>query len=125
MLERVKARCVQVTTAPTLEGFRITSTIDIVSSECALGMNVLKDFLVGLSDFFGGRNETIQNELRHARQVCVDQLRYEAHMVGANAVVGCSLSYSEFSGKGTSMLFIVAAGTAVTVEPLACTVGTR
>jgi hypothetical protein len=38
-------------------------------------------------------------------------------MLGANAVVGVALDYSEFSGQGKSMLFLVASGTAVIIKP--------
>ena len=36
---------------------------------------------------------------------------------GANAVIGLNLAYNEISGDGKSMLFVVASGTAVHVEP--------
>ena len=39
--------------------------------------------------------------------------RQEAHALGADAVVGIDLDYSEISGGGKSMLFLVASGTAV------------
>jgi uncharacterized protein YbjQ (UPF0145 family) len=44
-------------------------------------------------------------------------MRREALMVGANAVIGLNLAYNEISGDGKSMLFVVASGTAVHVEP--------
>lgn len=44
------------------------------------------------------------------------ELRKEAEELGANAVIGVRLDYSEFSGGGKSMLFLVASGTAVVVE---------
>jgi uncharacterized protein YbjQ (UPF0145 family) len=68
-----------------------------------------------MSDFFGGRSGTTQNKLREARQYCLSELRAEAQSLGANAVIAVSLSYSEFSGQGKSMLFLVASGTAVVV----------
>lgn len=40
-------------------------------------------------------------------------VRRQAHDLGANAVIGIDLDYSEFSGQGKSMLFLVASGTAV------------
>jgi len=44
-------------------------------------------------------------------------LRKEAFSLGANAVIGIDLDYSEISGGGKSgMLFIVISGTAVIVE---------
>ena len=81
-------------------------------------MNIFKDFFAAMSDFFGGRSGTTQNILRDARNVCLNELRKEAFDVGANAVIAVDLDYSEFSGKGKSMLFLVANGTAVTVEKI-------
>jgi len=40
----------------------------------------------------------------------------EAMALGAHAVVGVDLDYSEISGGGKSMLFLVASGTAVTLK---------
>ena len=39
-----------------------------------------------------------------------------AHAIGADAVLGVSLDYSEISGGGKSMMFLVASGTAVRLE---------
>ena len=71
-----------------------------------------------MTDFFGGRSESTQGVLRDARRTCLNELRKEAFSVGANAVIAVDLDYSEFSGKGKSMLFLVASGTAVTVEKI-------
>nr|WP_298411367.1 YbjQ family protein [uncultured Halomonas sp.] len=104
-----------VTTSSHLEGYRITEHLDIVSAECVFGMNVFKDMFAGFRDFFGGRNKSSQNALRDARKTCLDELRKEAESLGANAVIGIDLDYSEISGDGKSMLFLVATGTAVKV----------
>lgn len=104
-----------LTTSSHLEGYRVTEHIDIVSSECVFGMNVFKDMFAGFRDFFGGRNKSSQNALRDARIACLDELRKAAAQIGANAVIGVDLDYSEISGGGKSMLFLVATGTAVKV----------
>lgn len=109
---------ITVTTAQTLEDHRVTKTIDIVTAECAFGMNIFRDFFAGLSDIFGGRNESTQKVLRDARVACLNELRKEALAVGGNAVIAVDLDYSEFSGGGKSMLFLVASGTAVVAESL-------
>jgi uncharacterized protein YbjQ (UPF0145 family) len=106
---------VLLTTASSLEGYRITRTIDVVSAECAFGINVLRDLFAAVSDFFGGRSESTQKVLRDARITCLRELRREAVAVGANAVIGVRLDYSEFTGHGKSMLFLVATATAVDV----------
>ena len=106
-----------VTTTPTIEGYRITEMVDIVTAECVFGMNVFRDLFAGVRDFVGGRSVATQKILRDTRITCLNELRQEADSVGANAVVGVDLDYSEFSGGGKSMLFLVASGTAVKVEP--------
>ena len=50
------------------------------------------------------------------RETCLSELKVEADQLGANAVIGVDLDYSEISGGGKSMLFLVASGTAVVVE---------
>jgi len=105
-----------VTSTPAIEGYRIARTIELISAECVFGLNIFKDFLAGLTDVFGGRSKTTQRALRDARRTCIMELKREAALVGANAVVGVDLDYSEFSGQGKSMLFLVATGTAVVVE---------
>jgi uncharacterized protein YbjQ (UPF0145 family) len=105
-----------LTTAPSLEGYQVTNTIEVISAECAYGMNVFRDFFAAVTDFVGGRSKATQNVLRDARRECLAELSREALKVGANAVVAINLAYSEFSGHGKSMLFLVATGTAVHVE---------
>ena len=48
----------------------------------------------------------------------MSELKKEADNIGANAVIAVDLDYSEISGGGKSMLFLVASGTAVKVEPI-------
>lgn len=111
-----KIQGILLTTAPTLDGYRVTETLDVITAECVLGMNIFKDIMAGLSDVFGGRSETTEKSLRDARITCLYALRKEADALGANAVIAVDLDYSEFSGGGKSMLFLVASGTAVKVE---------
>lgn len=107
---------IQLTTTPSLEGYRVTETVAIITAEHVEGINILVDFLSEIRDAAGGRSQTLQSALRTARQTCIAELRIEADRLGANAVIGVSLDYSEISGGGKSMLFLVASGTAVIVE---------
>jgi uncharacterized protein YbjQ (UPF0145 family) len=107
---------IKITTAPFLEGFKVVETIDIITSECASGMGFIADFFTSLSDTFGGKSGILQKTLRIARKNCLMELKKEAQSLGANAVIAVDLDYSEFSGKGKSMVFVVASGTAVIVE---------
>lgn len=104
-----------VTTAQSLEGHFVIETLDIVSAECVLGTNIFSDIAASFSDVFGGRSGSSQGKLREARRTCIMELKKEAFSIGANAIIAIDLDYSEISGGGKSMLFIVANGTAVRV----------
>ena len=102
-----------ITTAHSLPGDPNYEVIEIITSECVEGMNVFRDMFAGVRDIVGGRSEASQKMLRNIRQTCLHELRREAHAVGADAVIGVDLDYSEFSGGRKSMLFLVASGTAI------------
>ena len=53
--------------------------------------------------------------MRDARRTALYELKREAYLVGANAVVGVDLDYVELSSAG-SMIMLVASGTAVEIE---------
>lgn len=116
--ENAKVQNIILTTGHTVDGYKVTKHIDIIGSECVFGMNLFKDIFAGLSDVFGGRNKSTQKILKDAKEVCLKELKKEALDLGANAVIAIDLDYSEFSGGGKSMLFLVATGTAVTIEAL-------
>lgn len=90
----------------------IEERIEIVTAECAFGMNIFKDLFAGVRDIVGGRSEAVQQTMRDARRTALYELKKEAHAVGANAVVGVDLDYVELSSAG-SMVMLVASGTAV------------
>lgn len=114
---RVLASQVELTTAPTFARRAIEREVEIVTAECVIGMNFWKDIVAGFTDTFGGRSDTTQNALRRARETCLDELRREAQRVNADGVIAVDLAYSEMSGQGKSMLFLVASGTAVRLGP--------
>lgn len=93
----------------------ILERIDIVTAECAYGMNIFRDLFAGVRDIIGGRSEAVQKTMRDARKTVLFELRREAHIVGANAVVGVDLDYVELSGAG-NMVMLVASGTAVRIR---------
>lgn len=104
-------------TTETASNLKVIKRLDVITAECAYGMNIFKDIFASLSDTFGGRNKSIQNTLKDARRTALRELKKEAFSLGANAVIGIDLDYSEMSGGGKSgMLFIVASGTAVIIE---------
>ena len=103
-------------TTEAISPFEIEKRFDVITAEIAFGMNIFKDVFAAFSDVFGGKNKSISNTLKDARLVVLDQLRVEARSLGANAVIAIDLDYSEISGNGKSMLFVVASGTAVRIK---------
>ena len=110
------AKDIILTTETTMQGYQISERLEIITAECVFGMNMFRDYFAGLRDIFGGRSKASQKVLRDSRRVCLTELRREAIIVGANAVIGVDLDYNEISGDDKSMLFVVASGTAVTVN---------
>jgi uncharacterized protein YbjQ (UPF0145 family) len=109
---RVDAIMLTTETAPNLN---ITKRIEIVTAECAFGMNMFKDLFAGVRNVVGGRSKAVQKTMRDSRRTALYELKREAFEVGANAVVGVDLDYVELSGAG-SMVMLVASGTAVIIE---------
>ena len=103
-------------TTETAPNLNITKRIEIVTAECAFGMNIFKDLFAGVRDIVGGRSEAVQKTMRDSRKTVLYELKKEAYEVGANAVVGVDLDYVELAGTGSSMVMLVASGTAVVIE---------
>ncbi|MDG1116937.1 MAG: heavy metal-binding domain-containing protein [Flavimaricola sp.] len=104
-----------LTTEAYPQGMTITKRIEIVTAECAFGMNIFKDLFAGVRDIVGGRSAAVQKTLRDSRRTALYELKKEAHAVGANAVIGVDLDYVEMSSAG-NMVLLVASGTAVVIE---------
>ena len=104
-----------VTTTPSVEGRRITEYKGVDFGEVIAGVNFVKDFVAGLSNFFGGRSGTYEEELINARQQALDEMEQRAAQLGADAVVGVDIDY-EVLGADNGMLMVTASGTAVRLD---------
>lgn len=85
-----------------------------MTGETIIGANVLKDFMAGLRDFFGGRSGTYEKVLREAKDTALREMEDRARELGANAIVGVDLDY-EAIGQNGSMLMVMCSGTAVVI----------
>lgn len=104
-----------VTTTNAIEGRRILEYKGIAFGEVISGINFIKDFAAGLSNFFGGRSGSYEGELIEARENALKELENRARSMGANAVVGVDVDY-EVLGQNGNMLMVTASGTAVVIE---------
>lgn len=104
-----------VTTTPTIEGRKIVEYRGIVFGEVVSGVDFVKDFAAGLTNFFGGRSGSYEGELIDARESALNEMMQRAEGLGANAVVGVDVDY-EVLGQANNMLMVTASGTAVVVQ---------
>lgn len=103
-----------LSTTPILEGMPIKEYKGIVTGETIIGANAIKDFMAGLTDFFGGRSSTYEKVLIEAKNTAIEELKQRAKQIGANAIVGIDLDY-ETLGTNGGMLMVTASGTAVVI----------
>ena len=114
--ERLSAAAAIPITTETAHNLPVAERLDIVTAEVVYGMHIFKDIASSFRDVFGGRSQVLQSGLRDARKTALTELRQEAYALGADAVVGVSLAYSQISGEGRNMLVLVVSGTAVKLE---------
>ena len=101
-----------VTTTHSIESKQITQYLDIVTGETIIGANIFKDFFAGIRDIVGGRSGSYERVLREAKDTALQEMKDNAHRLGADAIVGIDLDY-ETVGPNGGMLMVTASGTAV------------
>lgn len=104
-----------ITTTPTIEGRTIKEYKGIVFGEVVAGVDFIKDFAAGLTNFFGGRSGSYEGEFIQAREDALREMETRAKKLGANAVVGVDMDY-EILGQSNNMIMVTASGTAVIIE---------
>ncbi len=102
-----------LTTTQQIEGRPVKDYMGLVCGEVVAGVNFVKDFAAGLTNFFGGRSNSYEEELIEAREQAIAEMAQRAARMGANAVVGIDIDY-EVLGQG-NMLMVTATGTAVVI----------
>ena len=102
-----------ITTTPSIEGKKIVDYKGVVFGEVISGVDFIKDFAAGLTNFFGGRSGLMKVSY-WARQTALREMEMRKKH-GANAVVGVDIDY-EVLGSANNMLMVTASGTAVVVE---------
>lgn len=104
-----------ITTTPSIEGKQITDYLGVVFGEVISGVDFVKDFTAGLSNFFGGRSGTYEEELIRAREQAMQEMAQRAYQLGADAILAVDIDY-EVLGTNNGMLMVTASGTAVRIR---------
>ena len=102
-----------VTTEQAPTGLEIAERLGVVSAEIPVAMHLLRTLLQRSRRYKSGRTPAGQRVLRDARQACETEIRREALIVKADAVIGVSVDCRQITGLGRQSLLVTLAGTAV------------
>jgi uncharacterized protein YbjQ (UPF0145 family) len=102
-----------VTTEQAPSGMDIGDRLGVVSAEIPVALHLLRPLLQRSRKHKSGRTPAGQRVLREARQTCETEIRREALILGADAVIGVSVDCRQLSGLGRQTLLVTLAGTAV------------
>ncbi len=114
----ITSKNILVTTTPTIGNLNISQYIKPISAHVVAGTNLFSDFFASFSDVFGGRSQSYQKQLSSLYNEAIEQLKANAHEIGANCIVGLHVDLDEISGKGKSMFMVTAIGTAVIINDI-------
>lgn len=104
---------IKVTTTNNLDGWEITEYLKPISSHVVAGTNIFSDAFAGISDIFGGRSKSYQNQIASINNEAINLLKEKAIELNADCIIGLSLDQEQISGKGKSMFMVTACGTAI------------
>jgi uncharacterized protein YbjQ (UPF0145 family) len=104
-----------VTTAFTIDGYRIVQNLGIVRGITVRSRSIIGNIGAGIQTIFGGNISLLQELCERTRQDAFVIMIEHAQQMGANAVVGMRYDANEVMSGVTEVL---AYGTAVVVEKL-------
>src|ERR1700761_6153328 len=104
-----------VTTAFTLDGYRIVRTLGVVRGIVVRSRSIFGTIGAGLQTIIGGNITLLTNLCEKTRSEAFDLMLQHAAELGGNAVVGARYDATEIMQGVTEVL---AYGTAVYVEPI-------
>lgn len=105
-----------ITTTNSIENATIEKYLGVVTSNMAIGTAYYSEFLISLSDFFGGFSGQYRREMDSLYKKAYDTISFKANKVGANGILGLKIDFDEISGKGAQMIMISISGTAVKLK---------
>ncbi len=104
-----------VTTAFTLDGYRIVRDLGVVRGITVRSRSIIGNIGAGLQTIFGGNISLLQELCERTRQEAFQIMMQHAQELGANAVIGMRYDANEVMSGVTEVL---AYGTAVIAEKI-------
>ncbi|TDQ17549.1 uncharacterized protein YbjQ (UPF0145 family) [Algoriphagus boseongensis] len=89
--------------------------VGMVTSQSVIGTGLVSEITASWTDFFGKESNTFNDKIKKGEENCMNQLRTKALLMGAHAIIGTDIDYSEV-GSGKGMLMVCMAGTAIKIK---------
>lgn len=102
-----------ITTAFTLDGYRIVRTLGLVRGITVRSRSIVGNIGAGIQTIFGGNISLLQELCEKTREEAYQLMLQHAREMGANAIIGMRYDANEVMAGVTEVL---AYGTAVVVE---------
>ena len=106
-----------VATTHNLEGYEVEAYVSVINAQVVLGVDAWKDMMGSIRSWWGGRAKGLEKELQAGFNLALDDLKKEAILVGANAVIGIEfdggMEVAGDVGSNDKMMVVTATGTAV------------
>ena len=103
------------TTSFDIAGFRVVENMGVVRGVVVRSRSIVGTFGAGLQTLLGGNISLFTELAERTRQQAFDTMLVQAHLAGANAVIGIRYDANELMKGVTEVLCY---GTAVVLEPL-------
>ena len=104
-----------ISTTSSIEEKQIKEYRGVVFGEVINGVHFMRDFTANITNIIGGRATEYEQELIDTRAEAINEMIKRAEKIGANAIIGVKVDY-ETIGQSSSMLMVIASGTAVVIE---------
>ena len=98
-----------------LPGFRVTRSLGVVRGVVVRSRSLFGTLGAGFQSLVGGNISLFTELAERTRKQAFDTMLYQAHLAGANAVIGIRFDANELMQGVTEVLCY---GTAIQVEPL-------
>jgi uncharacterized protein YbjQ (UPF0145 family) len=91
------------------------TVIKMITAQITMGTGVFSEIASSFSDMVGNPSKSYGEKIKAGENDCFMQLRVQALNVGANAVIGTDIDYSEMGG-GKNLIMVCMAGTAIRLK---------
>lgn len=103
-----------LSTTDILQGKEIEAYLGVVTAEVVYGSNALRDWFAGIRDIIGGRTGAYERVFEKGQQEALEELSQRANGLGADGVIGISITTDTINVDETgTLMLITATGTAV------------